>query len=52
MKETIYYRRGRTISTPNGDTTYKFINQAKRESRKLQLAKDGALGRGSLEVIK
>lgn len=49
----IYCRKGRSItdfSDPDKPlvTTYKFINEAKRESRKLQLAKDGGLGRGCL----
>lgn len=50
-----YIRNGKTITTFNDDEvtnkeTFKSISEAKRKSRGLQLAEDGALGRGSLIV--
>jgi len=61
MKTTKYVRRGKTITTlehlneldylvPASSRSLPTINQAKRESRRLQMAADGALGRGSLMV--
>ena len=50
----MYVRKGKTIThKPTGEsTTHKSINAAKRASRQLQMEEDGALGRGSVRVIK
>lgn len=52
LKEPQYYRKGRIIRGPCGDTDFDSINEAKRESRRLQMAVDGALGRGTLRVVR
>ena len=53
MKPLKYERKDHSIK--NVDTGeiehFKSINAAKRESRKLQKATDGAIGRGSLRVV-
>lgn len=46
-----YFRKERVIRTPDGDKVFKSINEAKKESRKLQMAEDGCLGKGSLKVV-
>ena len=50
----IYERKGAAIKDlRSGEIKdHKFINAAKRESRSLQVAADGALGRGSLKVVR
>ena len=48
MKEQIYTRKGRTITGKDLSKTFKSINEAKRESRKLQAAH----GLGSVRVAK
>jgi len=54
MKDTKFIRKGKVITTiGNADTCHKVmrylsINIAKKESRRLQMKHDGALGRGSL----
>ena len=52
MTKTIYQRKRHIIHTPDGVQDFKTINKAKRESRRLQIATDGALGRGSLRVVR
>jgi len=54
MKELMYTRKDRTITYINEAKKKVFIsiNKAKFESRRLQLAADGALGLGSLKVIR
>jgi hypothetical protein len=47
MKEAKYFRKGRTIRGPSGDTTHSSINAAKRECRLLH-ASNGA---GSVLVV-
>lgn len=47
-----YFRKGKVIRHADGDIECKTINEAKRKSRELQLATDGAIGRGSLIVVK
>lgn len=56
MRQTNYVRKGKNITTydDNGKGTtkkYDYINEAKRESRRLQISEDGGLGRGCLMVI-
>lgn len=51
MTKSKYRRKGKIIITPEGRQDFKTISKAKRESRRLQLASDGALGRGSLIVV-
>lgn len=50
--KTKHIRRGATITSADfkHKDTYKSKNLAKKESHKLQMAADGALGRGSLKV--
>ena len=45
-----FFRKGKTIGIVGTDErqTFKTVNLAKKESRKIQLREDGALGRGSL----
>lgn len=52
MKPTKYVRLFSTIidAETQKRTKYKFINEAKRASRKLQMELDGALGRGSVRA--
>ncbi len=49
-----YVRKGATISDHTGKkpvpTPYASINMAKRKSRDIQMAADGALGRGTVRV--
>ena len=56
MKEPIYFRKGHIIKDASRTVVFegkqKSINAAKRESRRLQLKEDGALGRGSLKVYR
>lgn len=54
MKKAKYFRNGNKINTiATGEVvTYDSITKAKRASRELQMAEDGALGRGSLFVSK
>lgn len=55
MKSTTHIRKGRkiTIIGDNPQTTkFESINAAKRESRKIQMDADGALGRGTVSVMK
>ena len=51
-----YIRKKKTITdlteTPNKVTVFESINKAKRESRRLQMLDDGALGLGCLKVEK
>ncbi len=49
--KTMYIRKGRKIKNIEDNTTEVFdhINEAKRESRRLQMA-NGGLGRGSVVV--
>jgi hypothetical protein len=47
-KETLYVRKGKTITGPDGPKTFPSINAAKRESRKLQ----PQLGDGTVRVEK
>lgn len=51
MKEAQFIRKGKTITNVGDGTkkTFEFVNEAKRESRKLQMSADGALGRGSVQ---
>jgi hypothetical protein len=50
--KTIFTRKNKTITNleTNDVTTYKSINAAKKESRKLQKS-NGGLGKGSLAVL-
>jgi hypothetical protein len=50
--KTMFTRKGRTLRDLESGTenTFDSINQAKRESRRLQ-RRNGGLGRGSLRVI-
>ena len=52
MKPTKYVRLSSTIidTKTQKRTNHKFINAAKRASRKLQMELDGALGRGSVRA--
>jgi hypothetical protein len=52
MKIAKWERNHHTIKPlPNGARKpYKSVNEAKRRSRGLQLASDGALGRGSVRL--
>ena len=51
MKTEQFYRIGRTIREIGGKTTHHdSVNKAKRKSREIQLAEDGALGRGTVRV--
>lgn len=53
MKETKYIRKGKTIFEGVGVYgEFEYINEAKRHSWKLQIANDGALGRGALRLNK
>ena len=53
MKEAKYVRCGRVIRNmaEGKDTAFDSITLAKRESRRLQMQEDGALGRGSVRVV-
>ncbi len=52
MKPMLYARRGRTIIDYQGEKPksfgHKSITEAKRESHRLQMSHDGALGRGTV----
>lgn len=54
MKTMKYHRRQKTIVDITQDlaetTIYKSVNQAKKESFKIQMREDGALGRGTLSI--
>lgn len=53
MKPAQYERNGHTIKdlSPGGKRkSFKAINEAKRESRELQMDIDGALGRGTVRL--
>lgn len=52
MKTRRYMRKGNVIHTcaDVSNKAYPSINEAKRESRRLQMEADGALGRGTLSV--
>ena len=54
MKPTEYTRKGQTITQLDGDTKKRYysLTQAKKESWRIQMRLDGALGRGSLKVVK
>ena len=55
MPKTLYVRKGKTIThIETGQTLPKLnsINAAKRKSREIQMDEDGALGRGTLRLIK
>lgn len=46
-----HFRKGKTITYPDGSKKgFDFINEAKRESHKIQMAENSALGRGVLQV--
>jgi len=47
----IYTRRGKTLTNINTgkEQVFKFINEAKRESRAIQQA-NGGLGRGAIKI--
>jgi len=51
-----FHRYGKNLTDvrtdPPTNSQGRSINQAKRESRKLQMSFDGALGRGSVQVDK
>ena len=53
MQQAKYERQGKNIRdlVANKTTRYKFVNEAKRESRRLQMAA-GGLGLGSLTLVK
>ena len=52
-QEPVFIRKGASIrQESNGNVDdYRSINAAKRESRKIQMDLDGALGRGSVKVV-
>lgn len=54
MKEQQYTRKGSVIRDMDNNVVFEspkgFVNEAKRESRRLQLESDGALGLGTLRV--
>jgi len=53
MKKTLYTRNRSVFINEHGKKThFKTVNDAKKESRKLQIALDGALGRGSVAIQK
>lgn len=53
MKRTKFVRKGHLILAGKDRVfTGESINAAKRESRRLQLAEDGALGRGSVKRVR
>jgi hypothetical protein len=52
MKKVKWYRKGGTIKTIGGRVVFNgCVNEAKRESKQLQLAEDSAIGRGSVRVV-
>ncbi len=53
MKPTTHVRKGREIrsSDPKDAKMYESINLAKKASRKIQMAQDKGLGRGTVKVI-
>ena len=57
MKDQQFLRKGKRMidvgnAAPPLNKTFDSINQAKKESRKLQMQLDGALGLGSVGVVK
>ncbi len=52
MKAAAYIRTGKTIMGPDGKHSFKTVNLAKKESRRIQIKSDGALGRGILRAIR
>ena len=54
MKPTKYERKGKTIFDLENKTkkVYVYHNEAKRASLEIQMAADGALGRGTLQLRK
>lgn len=52
MKKAKWYRKGGTIKTIGGRVVFNgTVNASKRESKRLQLVTDEAIGRGSLRVV-
>ena len=52
MKPAKWYRKGATLISARGvREKFRSKSEAKRESRQRQLTEDGALGRGSVQVI-
>jgi len=54
MKPLLYKRKGKVIFSAENDEVindFRCVNEAKRESRKLQISTDGKLGLGSVQVI-
>jgi len=51
MKEAKFFRKQNVIRGPKADKVFQSVNKAKKESRALQIAADGAMGRGSLKVV-
>jgi len=53
MKQPKYKRNNKTITdlATKQKTVYKFINEAKRASREIQIREDGGLGRGTLKRV-
>lgn len=52
MSKLKYLRKSKTIHTISSgeNQVFESINKAKAESRRLQMAEDDALGRGSLQL--
>jgi hypothetical protein len=52
MKEVTHYRKGKNVISKSSGTVseHKTVNGAKRESRKIQMEADRALGRGTVRV--
>lgn len=51
MSKFKYARKRNVIRSAKGDEKFASVALAKQRSRELQLAADGALGRGSLKVV-
>jgi len=51
MKEAKFFRKQNVIRGPDGDKVFHSVNKAKKESHSIQIAADGAIGRGSLRVV-
>jgi len=58
MKKAIYVREGKSIFAVSEEgkrdllKAHQTMNEARKQSRELQIRADGALGRGSLRVAK
>ena len=52
MSKVLYFRKNKIMIDTDSKKASDFesINKAKRESRKIQMQNDGALGRGSVKL--